>query len=277
MGPPQRPRARQLSPDLVDDQPERVVSTAAGPVIQPPEMPLRELPSQAPEGTPIALIEQRHEVIGDVTRAVAANLPSQPGVVAAMTVPDIRARFVPHRIAGLEGAVEEIRVLAAAGRAAGAEALVEQPDGRVAENLGAERGIGGGAELPGRHGVVAKSSEPRGGEVGARKPAAEPAVGLEQALRRSGEFDRQDIAGHDHHVGAVERRDQPLDPVGRGNHVVVGHDDDRAMAGQDAGVACVREAPSFFAHQHDAGKVSHHRRGHARSGVIVDDDDFDRP
>ena len=107
---------------------------------------------------------------------------------------------------------------------------------------------------------------------------AQPAVGLESALRLGLELERQDVPGHGHHLGPRKRRDQPFEPAGRNGHVVVNRNHDVAGGGGEAGVARVREAWSRLVDADDAVEFSGDGPRRARrSRPVIDDDHFHGP
>src|SRR3954466_9036396 len=133
--------------------------------------------------------------------AVAVDLPTQRTKIAAVAMPDIRRRLVHQREAGLQDLIEQVGILADSGWHAWAKRLIHQANLRVSENVGAERGVGCRAEIPGLY-RASRSLEPVAIDLEPFKAAAKAAVVLENVLRRRFKLDRDRIARDNHHVGA---------------------------------------------------------------------------
>ena len=79
-----------------------------------------------------------------------------------------------------------------------------------------------------------------------------------------------------HHVGAAERRDEPLQPSRRHRHVVVDRDEDVAGRLDEAGIARVGEPRPVFLDQARFRKVADDVRRNRGSRPVVHHDDLDR-
>ena len=187
-------------------------------------------------------------------------------------MPHPRGRLVDDGVARFEDPVEEVRVFAAAGRHAGAERFVEQRRSRGSrEDRGAERGVRGRAEIPGRN----RAAQRRGTSAVRLRTAVKPLPSPPYASNRHCDSVSSSIgrtcpvtaitSGRAN--GATSRSSQSL----RHGHVVVDRDDDVAGRRGEAGVARIRQTRPRLLDQAHAGELADDGRRRARRARTVVD------